>query len=205
MGAAITAKHLKYQLADTHHANPAKRASSTFKNYFTAILSGCHIKFSPSVWFSLLCQAGIADNLICPSCINPKLSAYHQVFDLFDFNSTAIAPLGTQAIIYKPKSQRKSTLASHGSYGWCTGPAIHLYRKCQIYVPATRGTHIGKTVQFLSTTFIMSTTFSADKVIILVEELIHKIENSAPASAFTDIGTITNSALYPFLPIQASS
>ena len=125
MRTAITAKKLKYQLADTHdhHANPAERAIGTFKNHFTAILSGCDSKFPPSLWCQLLHQAEITVNLLRPSRINPKLSAYHQVFGIFDFNRTPMAPLGTKTIIYEPKAQRKSTFASQRIFGWYIGSA----------------------------------------------------------------------------------
>ena len=125
MCAAITTKNLKYQLADTHdqHANLAERVIGTFKNHFTAILWGCDSKFPPSLWCHLLVQAEIIFNLLHPSHINHKLSVYHQVFGIFDSNSMPMVPLGTQAVIYKPKAQHKSTFASHGILGWYIGPA----------------------------------------------------------------------------------
>jgi hypothetical protein len=197
MRTAITTKKLKYQLADTHdhHANPAERAIGTFKNHFTAILSGCDSKFPPSLWCHLLHQAEITVNLLRPSRINPKLSAYHQVFGIFDFNRTPMAPLGTKAIIYEPKAQRKSTFASHGALGWYIGPAPHHYRNYKIYVPTTRGTRFGKTVQFIPSTFPMPAPSSADKASLLVEDLIHEIKNPAPASAFHEVGTSGTTAI----------
>ena len=55
-------------------------------------------------------QAEITVNLFRPSRINPKLSAYHQVFDIFDFNQTPMAPLGTKTIIYEKKLNAKAPL-----------------------------------------------------------------------------------------------
>ena len=138
MHIAINTKNLKYQVADTydHRANSTKRAIGTFKNHFTAILSGCDCQFPLSLSCSLLAQAEIAVNLLQPSCTNPKLSAYHQVFGIFDFNSTLMAALVTQVII--PKSQHKSTFASqHGTSGWYIDPAPHHYHNYKIYDPVT--------------------------------------------------------------------
>ena len=59
MRAAIVAKNLRYQLADTHdhHANPAERATGTFKNHFAAsILSDCDSKFPPVSGASSSCR-----------------------------------------------------------------------------------------------------------------------------------------------------
>ena len=58
MRAAITAKNLRYQLADTHdhHANPVDRAIGTFKNHCPAILWGCDSKFSPVSRVSSSCR-----------------------------------------------------------------------------------------------------------------------------------------------------
>ena len=197
MRVAITAKNLKYQLADTHnhHANPAECAIGTFKNHFTAILSGCDSKFPPSLWCQLLVQTEITVNLLRPSRINPKLSVDHQVFGIFDFNSTPLAPLGTQTIPYEPKAQRKSTFASHGVLGWYIGPAPDYYRNYKIYVPATKGTRFGKTVQFLPSTFPIPATSSADKASMLVEDLINEIKHPAPASALQEVGTSGTTAI----------
>ena len=47
-------------------------------------------------------------NLLRTSRLNPKLSAYSQLWGLFDFNRTPIAPLGTKLIINENPGPRES-------------------------------------------------------------------------------------------------
>lgn len=94
--AAIKKKQLKYQrgTANDHHTNPAKRGIRTFKEHFIAILNGTDRRFPAGLWHKLLPQTITTLNLLRKSRINPKLSAYHQVFGKFDFNQIPLAPLG---------------------------------------------------------------------------------------------------------------
>ena len=45
------------------------------------------------------------------SIVNPKMSAYTQLFGSFDYNQTPIAPLGTKAFAHK-KNTKKDTYGS---------------------------------------------------------------------------------------------
>ena len=50
----------------------------------------------------------MALNMLQRSRINPKMSAYTQLFGAFDYNQTPIAPLGTKAFVYEKIGQRRS-------------------------------------------------------------------------------------------------
>ena len=99
----IHSKNLKYQLANTydHHHKLAERAIQTFKAHFTSIMNGRDACFPPHLWCRLIPQAEQTLNFLRRSRINPKLSAYNQIYGLFDFNSTPLAPLGTKFIVYE--------------------------------------------------------------------------------------------------------
>ena len=99
--AAINSKNFKYQLnkAYDHRHNLAERAIQTFKAQFISILNGFDAHFPPHCWCRLFPQSEQRLNLLRRSQINPKLSAYNQIYGLFDFNSTPLAPLGTKVSI----------------------------------------------------------------------------------------------------------
>eukprot|EP00957_Ditylum_brightwellii_P101378 7726347-Ditylum_brightwellii.AAC.1 len=99
-------KEVNFQLAlpHCHHCNAAERAIQTFKNHFVAELCSVHPNFPLQVWDKLLPQALLTLNLLCPSWINPRLSAKVQMNRAFDFNKTPLVPPGTRVIMHgKPK------------------------------------------------------------------------------------------------------
>lgn len=101
--ASIKAKDLNYQLAspNDHRLNPAERAVQTFKNHFIAILAGCDHRFPKYLWCRLIFQTVRTLNMLRISRINPNLSAHDQVFGVFNYNRTPLAPLGTKIIIHE--------------------------------------------------------------------------------------------------------
>ena len=194
---AIEDKKLKYQLATAydHRNNYAERAIQTFKNHFTSILNGCDRDFPPHLWCRIVPQTVITLNFLRKSRINPKLSAYAQIFGHFDFNATPLAPCGMKAIIYEKKAQRTSTWADHGRHGWYVGPEAQHYRNYKIYVTSTRECRSSDTVDFFPTKFRMPETSSADRATAALEDLTDALNNPHPASPFHQHGTKINDAI----------
>ena len=95
-----------------HRRNSAEHAIQTFKNHFIAGLASMDPNFPLSNWCRLLPQAELTLNLLRPSRLNPKLSAYAQLEGAFDFNCTPLAPPGTRIIVHEKPTQR--TWAAHG-------------------------------------------------------------------------------------------
>ena len=83
----IEEKGLKYQLASPydHRLNPAERAIQTYKNHLISNLHGCDTEFPASQWCRLIHQCEMTLNMLRRSRINPKLSAYTQLFRVFDY------------------------------------------------------------------------------------------------------------------------
>jgi hypothetical protein len=79
---------INYQLVPPglHHRNAVERAIRTFKNHFIAGLCTTDVTFPLNLWNRILPQALIMLNLLRPSRINPRLSAWAQVHDRFDYN-----------------------------------------------------------------------------------------------------------------------
>jgi hypothetical protein len=97
---AIKEKGIDYQLASPHdhRLNPAERAIQTFKNHLISILHGCDNKFPARLWCQIIPQVIMTLNMLRRSQINPKLSTYTQIFGVFDYNRTPLAPIGTRTI-----------------------------------------------------------------------------------------------------------
>eukprot|EP00957_Ditylum_brightwellii_P152663 11620449-Ditylum_brightwellii.AAC.1 len=89
---------MKFQLAPphVHQQNAAEQAIQTFKAHFIACLSSVDPQFPMHLWDTLIPQALLTLNLMCPSHLNPRLSAEAQMNGAFDFNQTPLAPPGTR-------------------------------------------------------------------------------------------------------------
>ena len=84
---SIESKKLAYQLASPHdhRLNPAERAIQTWKNHFISNLHGCDCDFPAYKWCEIVHQCEITLNMFRRSRLNPKMSAYTQLFGLFDY------------------------------------------------------------------------------------------------------------------------
>lgn len=120
-----------------HRANAAERAIRTFKNHMIAGISTT--------------DPIITLNLLRASRINPRLSAYAQVFGNFSFNDTPLAPPGCHMMVHEKPHQQQSW-APHAVDAWYTGPALSHYRCYKVHIWATRKEHVTDTLTWLPKT-----------------------------------------------------
>ena len=171
-----------------HRRNSAKRAIQTFKNHFIAGLASTDPNFPLSNWCRLLPQAELTLNLLRPSRLNPKLSAYAQLEGTFEFNRTPLAPPGTRVIIHEKPTQRR-TWAPHGIDGWYIGPALDHYQCYRVWIPSTHAERIADTIQFFPTILRTPTLSHRDATLQAARELTHALQNlnnTNPLSQLSD-------------------
>jgi hypothetical protein len=123
----LVAEDIDFQLVPPgiHRRNAAERAIHTFKNHFIAGLCRVDKDFPIHLWDRLLPQALLTLNLLRGSRLNPKLSALAQLFGVFDFNCTPIAPPAIRIIVHE-KPDKRDSWSPHGINGWYIGPALDL-------------------------------------------------------------------------------
>jgi hypothetical protein len=130
------------------------------------------------------------------SRINPKLPAYTQIFGVFDYNRTPLAPIGTKTVVHlRTKQKGRTTFGDHGVIGWTIGPALDHYRHWDFYIPKTRGTRVSDTVVFSPEKYSMPTTAAADRASTALEELTEALKNPAAATPFLNTGNKLNAAI----------
>ena len=122
--------------------------------------------------------------MLRPSQLNPKISAYNQIFGNFDFNKTPLAPLGTKVVAYQAKVKHKITLSDHGIKLWYIGPSMHHYHNYEFYIPSTMSTRNCPTVVFPPQKFPLFATTSHNRIAAALEALKHELVNPAPATPF---------------------
>jgi hypothetical protein len=55
-------------------------------------------------------------NMLRRSRFNPRLSAHTQIFGVFDYNRTPLAPIGTRTVVHERTTQQgRTTFSNHGS------------------------------------------------------------------------------------------
>jgi hypothetical protein len=135
-------------------------------------------------------------NMIRRSRINPRLSAHTQIFGVFDYNRTPLAPIGTRTVVHEPTTQQgHTTFSDHGVIGWTIGPVLDHYQHWEFFIPKTRGTRVSDTAVFLPEKYSMPTTASADRASAALEELTEALKNPAAAKPFLNIGNKLNAAI----------
>jgi hypothetical protein len=199
-------KDIDFQLVPphTHCRNTADRAIQTFKNHFVACLCTADKLFPMRLWDRILLQATTTLNLLRTSRLNPRLSSEAHLSGTFDFNRTPLTPLGTRVMVHEtPKKQR--SWAIHGQEGWYLGHAPEHYRCYRVFVSSTAAERIAETVEFFPATSNMPRTSSADAATKAASNLIHALQNPAPAAPFAGLGNRQQQALEQLANIFANS
>ena len=130
-----------------HGRNSAERAIWTFKENFIAGIAITHKDFLLHLWCRFLLHDNLTQNLLWQSRMNPKLYNYAQLYGVFNYNATQLAPPGTKIIINKKLTVR-GTWESHGAKVWYIGPSMDHYRYHCVYVTKIRGERESDYVEF---------------------------------------------------------
>lgn len=179
---------IKYQLAapGQHRTNAAERAIRTFKNHFIAGLCTTDAEFPIHLWDRLIPQAVLTINLMRGSRINPKHSAWSQLFGPYDFNKEPLAPPGIRVLVHI-KPDNRSTWAPHAEEGWYVGPAAEHYRCYRIYMTETRAERITDTVSWYPTKHTLPTASSIEIISAALNDVQHELINQRPENSINNI------------------
>ena len=201
----MTNTSIDFQLTPVglHRRNKAERAIQTFKNHFMAGLCSVDPDFPLHLWDKLLPQAEITLNLLRPSCINPKLSAYHQIHGPFDYNRTPLAPPGIKIQAYVRPDDRKSW-APHAQTGFYVGPAMDHYRCHRAWIKQTRQIRIVDTLRWRPHGFRMPTASREALIIAAANDLTAALKSTDANPLLPLITTQTRQQLQYLLKITQS-
>ena len=131
-------------------------------------------------------------NMLRSSRINPKLSAYNQIWG--NFNTTPMAPPGCRVVVHK-SSETRGTWTSHGVEGFYCEPAMNHYRNYQCYIPETNEMRFGKTVEFFPKHVQMPQTSSEDRLSAAIENMTNILQNPHPVIPSLQEGTPINDTI----------
>jgi hypothetical protein len=136
-----------YTPPDIHCMNPAERAIRKWKNHFLAGMLGLPKSFPIANRCCLTMQCNATLNMLRPCCQNPLILAHEALEGLFSFNSTPMAPLGTEVLVRMELNQQ-STWGYHASKGWYLLHAANHYHCIQVLMAKTGGERITDMFRF---------------------------------------------------------
>jgi hypothetical protein len=109
--------------------------------HFISALATTDSKFPLQLLDCLTPQVASTLNMMCPSHLNPAISAYKAIHGPYDCNCFPLAYSGCKAIVYKSPETRGSW-GSRGIDAWCVGPLLDHYPCNHFFVPKTRAYQI---------------------------------------------------------------
>ena len=122
---------------NNHRVNAAEHAIQTFKNHFVAGLSIGDKDFPTISWCKLIQQAQDS-HLLRTSRVHPKVSAFHILEGVNNFNRNPWAPPATRATIFNPP-ETHTAWGSCALGAWYIGPVWDHYRCLKFQIPSTGG------------------------------------------------------------------
>ena len=169
---AINNNNLEYQLAspNDHRQNPAERAIQDLKAHFISIRAIADPNFGSENWDLLLQHTEDTLNMLRPSKINPKLSAYTTMRGHYNFMKTPMAPAGCKVVIHDRPMERGSW-ADRGTIGYYIEQSPQHYRNFNCYMPLTNSIRTSNTVEFFPHNTILPKLEPIDNVAIILTQL----------------------------------
>jgi hypothetical protein len=123
------------------------------------------------LWDRLVPQALLTLNLLRVSRINPKLSAYAQVFCQCSYNATPIAQPGTHILVHEKPAQRASW-ALHAVDTWYLEPALNHYRCYRAWVWSIQRERITDTGTWFPKTVVFQTQTPAETIQHCIQQIV---------------------------------
>lgn len=187
-----------------HRRNAGERAIRTYKNHLIAGLATTHPDFPLSLWDYLIEQSNITINLLRGSRMNPKLSAYAQIFGPFDFNKNPLAPPGTHVLAHEKPTNRK-TWDPKGQDGWYVGPAMESYRCYKVWIWQTRGIRTVDTLSWFPHNLTMPSASALDILHAATQDILSALTSPHLNSPLSPLTTVQSQTLQEAITIFQTS
>jgi len=192
----LHAENIQFELtpAHLHRRNNAEIALSIYKDHYIAGLCSVDPSFPIHLWCKLLPMSEITLNLLRPSCINPQLSAYAQLYGAFDYNKTPLAPPGIKVLAHLRPENRKSW-EPHAEEGFYIGPALQHYRCHRIWFPKSGRERICQTIKWLTHNYAMPAATREQTIMAAAADLTNAIKTQDDSPLLPSISTQTRNIL----------
>ena len=180
---AIGKQGLTWELAppSNHRRNLAERAIQTGKSHIISNLLGCDKSFPTREWHRLLRQMELTLNMLRPSNVAPKVSAYAYVYGVHDYNKMPLAPLGCAAQCFVSPEERTS-FGAHSLDAWYIGTSEKHYRCYNVFIKDTRATRVTDTIMFKHKEITTPSVTHADAIVQAAKTLTDTLKGTIPTN-----------------------
>ena len=104
-----------------HRTNPAKRSLQTYKSCIKSTIAFLPPTFPITLWCNLLPQIDLSVNIVRKCRQNPLLSARAAMEGKYHFDSTSIAPAGSELLMHENPGRRR-TFGYNTKKAWYIAP-----------------------------------------------------------------------------------
>ena len=141
---------IQYVPPGQKRANMAERMIAVVKSYVISALATASPHFPLDLWDLLLPQVETTINLLRPSRVNRRKSAYEALYGKFSFANTPMAPTGSECYILERPDDRLSW-DTHAVSGYYIGPAMEHHKCFRIFVNLTQSERTSDSIYWLPT------------------------------------------------------
>ena len=136
----LTNNNIQYQTvapgAGGHRANRAERSIQTGVNHFLSTIATTDADFPIRAWCYTIEQMEMTLNMIRPTNINPKISAFTILYGEWSYDAHPILPVGWRSLVFEDPADRRK-YSYHGVEGYVVGVSKQGYRKVTFLIPST--------------------------------------------------------------------
>ena len=136
----LTNNNIQYQTvapgAGGHRANRAERSIQTGVNHFLSTIATTDADFPIQAWCYTIEQMEMTLNMIRPTNINPKISAFTILYGEWSYDAHPILPVGWRSLVFEDPADRRK-YSYHGVKGYVVGVSKQGYRKVTFLIPST--------------------------------------------------------------------
>ena len=179
---------VQYSPPDRHCA-PAEKSVQTFKSAMKSTMASLPEAFPIDNWCSLLPHIELGANIVRACRRNPRLSAWAAMEGDFHFDSTPIAPPGTEMLMHEKPNRRRS-FGVNAKKAWYLGPCLKHYRTFKGYLPSTGGTRMSDTVKMKHHAIAIPTLTPADRILEAARQLDDAMRNQPKRAPMEDLQAI---------------
>ena len=130
-----------------YRTNPAERSLQTYKSYIKSTIALIPPTFPIALWCKLLPQINLSVNIVCKCRQNPLLSVWSAMEGEYHFDSTPIAPAGSEMLMHENPGRRR-TFGYNAKKACYIAPCLRHYRTCRGIVASTGAERMSDTVKF---------------------------------------------------------
>ena len=179
----------QYTPPDMHRTNTAERSLQNYKSFIKSTIALLPPMFPIALWCKLLPQIDLSINIVRNCRQNPLLSAWAAIEGKYHFESTPIAPAGSEMLMHENPGSRR-TFGYNTKKAWYIAPCLRHYRTFKGIMASTGAERIYDTVKFKHHAIAIPQLTPADRILEATQQLDNAIQQQPKRSPIDELTAI---------------